>query len=237
MITTIPISGEKKIAKFIKRLNRFEVLVEYSGKSTLCHVANTGRMKELLVPGRDVVIRRTSNPRRKTEWDLIISNSERGVPVFLESVMANRLIAKALREEKLKGFKGYSDIKREVNYGSSRFDIRLRDRERTCYIEVKCVTLVDGSTAKFPDAPTERGKKHVLELARAKADGCRSAVMIVAQREDAGSFTPNWDTDPGFSRALVEAEMSGVEVYAYNCRVSPDSITLLERIAVDLGVD
>lgn len=237
MITTIPISGEKRSAKFIQRLNRFEVLVECGGKSTLCHVANTGRMKELLVPGRDVVIRRAGNPNRKTGWDLIISKSEMGMPVFLESVMANRLIAKALREEKLKGFEGYTDMKREVNYGSSRFDIQLKGREQTCYIEVKCVTLVDGSVAKFPDAPTERGKKHVLELTRAKAGGFRSAIVIVAQREDAESFMPNWNTDPGFSKALVEAEMSGVEIYAYNCRVSEDNISLMERIVVDLGAN
>ena len=110
MITTIEISGEKNKAKFIKRLNRFEALAECGGETVLCHVANTGRMKELLVTGRDVVLRRAKNPDRKTKWDLIIAYTIDGVPVFLESVMANRLILKALKEGKLKEFQGWTDI-------------------------------------------------------------------------------------------------------------------------------
>jgi sugar fermentation stimulation protein A len=234
MITAIEVYGEKRKAKFITRLNRFETLVECGGESTLCHVANTGRMKELLVPGRDVVIRRAKNPDRKTKWDLIIAHTVDGVPVFLESVMANRLVLKALREGRLKGFEEYTGIKREVNYGNSRFDVRLSDNWRTCYIEVKCVTLVECGTAKFPDAPTGRGTKHVLELIRAKGEGFGAAVIVVAQREDAKSFIPNRDMDPDFSKALTDAAMSGVQVYAYNCRVSPDCITLLGQITVEL---
>jgi len=236
VITTIEITGEKKQAKFIKRLNRFEALAECGGETILCHVANTGRMKELLVPGRDVVIRGASNPNRKTKWDLIIAHTEKGIPVFLEAVMANRLILKALREERLKEFEGYTAIKREAGYGNSRFDVCLTDNERTCYIEIKCVTLVDGSTARFPDAPTERGKKHVLELIRAKTEGYGAAVIIVAQRDDAVDFKPNWNMDPGFSKALANAAMRGVEVFAFKCRVSRDSITLQERIDVCLDL-
>lgn len=235
MITTIKVYGEKKQARFIKRLNRFEALVECDGEDILCHVANTGRMKELLVPGREMVLRRAKNPLRKTKWDLIIAHTEKGIPVFLEAVMANRLILKALREERLKEFEGYTHIKREASYGNSRFDVCLTDNERTCYIEIKCVTLVDDSTARFPDAPTERGKKHVLELIRAKAEGYGAAVIIVSQRKDAVDFKPNWNMDPDFSKALANAAMTGVEVYAYNCSVSQDSIALLGRIAVDLG--
>nr|HQA47509.1 DNA/RNA nuclease SfsA [Bacillota bacterium] len=161
MITTIEISGEKNKAKFIKRLNRFEALAECGGETVLCHVANTGRMKELLVPGRDVVLRRAKNPDRKTKWDLIIAYTIDGVPVFLESVMANRLILKALKEGKLKEFQGWTDIKREAAYGNSRFDVRLSDSGlgsdgtvpplASCFLEIKCVTLVQEGVAKFPD--------------------------------------------------------------------------------------
>lgn len=234
MITTIDIYGEKIKAKFIKRLNRFEALAEYGGETILCHVANTGRMKELLVPGREVVLRRAKNPDRKTKWDLILAHTADGVPVFLESVMANRLITKAVKEVKLGDFEGYTAVKRESGYGNSRFDIRLTGSEKTCYIEIKCVTLVEEGLAKFPDAPTERGTKHVLELARAKAEGLNAAVIVVAQREDAGSFTPNRDMDPVFSKALADAAGAGVKVLAYNCRVLPDSITLLGQITVRL---
>lgn len=234
MITSIDIYGEKIKAKFIKRLNRFEALADYNGKSILCHVANTGRMKELLVSGRDMVLRRAKNPDRKTKWDLIIAHTQEGVPVLLESVMANRLVLKALREGKLEGFEGSTDIKRESSYGNSRFDVRLTQNGRTCYIEVKCVTLVVDSIARFPDAPTERGTKHVRELIRAKGEGLGAAVIIVAQREDAKSFTPNREMDPGFARALGEAAKTGVKVLAYKCRVSPDNITLLDQITVQL---
>lgn len=234
MITTIEIYGEKKNAKFIKRLNRFEALAECGGETVLCHVANTGRMKELLVPGREVVLRRAKNPDRKTKWDLIIAHTIDGVPVLLESVMANRLVLKALKEGRLEGFEGWTGIKREAAYGNSRFDVRLTDRERTCYIEIKCVTLVQDSVARFPDAPTERGTKHVRELMRAKAEGLGAAVIVVAQREDARSFTPNSETDPVFSEAIALAAEAGVRVYAYRCSVTSSSITLLERIPVDL---
>jgi sugar fermentation stimulation protein A len=230
LITAIGIDGEKEKAIFIKRLNRFEALVDLGGENTLCHVANTGRMKELLVPGRDVIIRRAANPERKTKWDLIIAHNAEGIPVLLESVMANRLVLKAIAEGKLNEFEGYTEIKRESSFGNSRFDIRLTKGRQLCFIEVKCVTLVDGGTAKFPDAPTERGRKHVLELMRAKTEGYRAAVIVVAQREDAKSFRPNWDMDPDFSKALADAAESGVEVYAYNCRVLHDELALNGRI-------
>jgi sugar fermentation stimulation protein A len=235
LITAIGIDGDKEKAIFIKRLNRFEALVDLGGETTLCHVANTGRMKELLVPGRDVIIRRAANIERKTKWDLIIAHTAEGVPVLLESVMANRLVLKAIAERKLNEFEGYTEIKRESSFGNSRFDIRLTEDKSQCFIEVKCVTLVDGDIAKFPDAPTERGRKHVLELVRAKAEGHRAAVIAVAQREDAKSFRPNWEMDPGFSKVLADAAETGVEVYAYNCLVLQDEIALLGRINTNLS--
>lgn len=221
VITTIEITGEKNKARFIKRLNRFEVLAECGGETVLCHVANTGRMKELLVTGRDVVLRRAKNPDRKTKWDLIIAYTIDGVPVFLESVMANRLILKALKEGSLKEFDGWTDIKREAAYGNSRFDVRLSDSglgsKRTiplpphCFLEIKCVTLVEDGVARFPDAPTERGTKHVRELMKAKAAGLDAAVIVVAQREDAKSFNPNRETDPVFSEAIARTAKAGVK--------------------------
>jgi sugar fermentation stimulation protein A len=232
MITKIPIQGEKKEAEFVERLNRFEALVKYGDETMLCHVANTGRMKELLVPGRRVIIRKAGNPNRKTKWDLLIAHTGEGEAVFLESVMANRLILKALKEGKLFEFEGYEDVKREVSFGNSRFDIGLTGRKGRCYIEVKCVTLVESGLAKFPDAPTERGRKHVKELVRAKISGNRSAIIVVAQRGDAACFTPNRDMDPEFARAVNRGVEAGVEVYAYKCRVTADEIVLSEKIEV-----
>jgi sugar fermentation stimulation protein A len=253
MLTTIEIYGEKRKARFIERFNRFEALAECGGETVLCHVANTGRMKGLLVPGREVVLRRAENPDRKTKWDLILAHTANGVPVLLEAVMANRLVLKAIKEGRLEGFEGWTDIRREAVYGSSRFDAKLTDRGgtydlegkktaplpcgRICYIEVKCVTLVENGVARFPDAPTERGTKHVLELMRAKSQGYGASVIVVAQREDAKSFTPNRETDPRFSEAIALAAEAGVMVYAYNCRVTQDSITLLGRIPANLGID
>ncbi len=235
MITNIEIYGEKREAKFIERLNRFEAIVEYAGTEILCHVANTGRIKELLVPGRGVIIRKAKNPNRKTKWDLIISHSADGVPVFIESIMANRLIFKALKEAKLKEFEGWPDIKREVTFGNSRFDMRLTDGERTCYIEIKSANLVKNGVAMFPDAPTLRGTKHVLELIKAKKEGFSAAIVIVSQREDARTFTPNKKTDPEFAKVVAQAAAAGVGIYAYRCSVTPERITMLNRIAVDIG--
>lgn len=235
MITEIEIYGEKKDAIFIKRLNRFEALAEYDGAEVLCHVANTGRIKELLVPGRDVVIRKAKNPDRKTKWDLIISHTGEGVPVFIESVMANRLIYKALNEGRLKEFEDWPDVRREVSYGNSRFDIQLTKDKHIYYIEVKSANLVYDGIAMFPDAPTVRGTKHVLELIKAKGEGFNSAIVIVSQREDARIFTPNKETDPDFAKAVAQAAKAGVKIYAYRCRVTKESITMLDRIDVNPG--
>lgn len=235
MITAIDISGNKVKAVFVERLNRFEALAEYGGETVLCHVANTGRIKELLVPGRDVVLREAANPNRKTKWDLLISHTADGVPVFLESVMANRLIYKALKEKKLKEFEGWSEIRREVSYGNSRFDVMLTEGLRKCYIEIKSATLVKDGVAKFPDAPTERGTKHVVQLMKARAEGFDASVVIVAQREDAKRFVPNGETDPEFAEAIALAAAAGVKIFAYRCKVTSDSITMLERIAVIPG--
>lgn len=231
-VTGIEIPGEKREGIFIRRLNRFVADVQMGKEVVRCHVANTGRMRELLVPGSPVIARKAQNPGRKTNWDLIIAHSSKGKPVLLESSMANRLIIEALKNHSLEGFTGYSQVKGEVVFGSSRFDIELTGRGGSCLIEVKCVTYVEGKVAKFPDAPTQRGRKHVLELIKAKEQGRRAAIIFVVQREDAVAFTPNRPLDPRFADAVNEAYRAGVEVAAYSCKVSRDMISLNKKIRV-----
>ncbi len=233
LTSVLKIPGKKEEGLFERRLNRFVTDVRQANRIVRCHVANTGRMKELLVPGRRVIIRKALNPSRKTGWDLIIAYNCKGIPVLLDATAANRLIAGAIEQGGLEAFKGYTRVKQEVAFGNSRFDIGLAGEKNTCLIEVKCVTCVEGGYAKFPDAPTERGTRHVKELIKAKSLGYRTAIVFVAQREDASAFTPHGDMDPRFASVLAEAEREGVEILAFNCCVSINEIRLKDEIPVN----
>ncbi len=139
-----------------------------------------------------------------------------------------RLLYVSIRADRLEEFAGYAEVRREVTYGPSRLDLVLEggpDGGR-CFIEAKSVSLVKDGVALFPDAPTQRGRHHLGELARAKAEGHRAAVVFVVQRDDATRFSPHDEADPAFGQALREAAQAGVEVYAYKCRVSEGEVTL-----------
>ena len=214
-------------ATFVKRDNRFRVTVRVEGHLAWAHLPNSGRLRELLVPGQRVLLAAAQAPGRLTSYDLLLVDLD-GTLVSIDARMPSRLLYEALQAGRLEEFAGYAQIRREVTYGQSRLDLVLEggpDGGR-CFIEAKSVTLVKDGVALFPDAPTQRGRRHLSELARARAEGHRAAVVLVVQRDDAIRFSPHDEADPAFGQALREAAQAGVEVYAYKCRVSEEEVIL-----------
>ena len=221
-------------ARFVRRLNRFAALVNVGGVETLVHVANSGRMKELLVEGRRMYLKPAPGDHRKTAFDLALVDLGR-VLASADARLPNALLYESLAEAGLPRFKGYDTLRREVVYHDSRLDLALEGPTGLlCYIEAKSVTLVQDGVGLFPDAPTIRGTKHVRSLLRAAREGHRAAVVFVVQREDAHALVPNDDADPEFGGALRRAVRGGVETYAYRCRVTTDEVALADEIPVRL---
>ncbi len=226
------IEGERNLAIFKRRLNRFVAEIEVEGKLVLAHVPNTGRMAELLLPGASVIVRRVQDPLRKTSYDLLFVYRKE-LLVAIDSKLPNQLLKVAFQDKKIPYFKEYDQIKSEVHYGKSRFDFSLNNQTSNGLVEAKCVTLVkEGGLASFPDAPTERGTKHVLELIQAAREGIRGAVIFIVQRDDATIFTPNIEMDPLFGEAVKAAKEHGVEFYAYNCIVTPDYVSINQELEI-----
>jgi sugar fermentation stimulation protein A len=223
---------------FIKRLNRFEGIVEIEGKEELVHIPNTGRCRELFVMGAGVLLEIRESKTRKTPYELImVYKGER--LISMDSQAPNRIVEEAVRAGLTKEIGDYEYVKREVFYHSSRFDLFLKKTEQSgkedsCYIEVKGVTLEVDGTAMFPDAPTERGARHVKELADARKEGYRAVIVFLIQMGNVKQFIPNALMDPEFAEALATAHQIGVEVLAYNCRVGENEIVLNESIPVIL---
>lgn len=226
----------KKIirAEFIRRPNRFQGYVIIDGNETLVHVPNTGRCKEILIPGTTVVLREESNPLRKTKYDLIGAYKGQRF-INIDSQIPNKVVEEALIHGKIEGLKEYNTVEREKTFGNSRFDFRLRNEaNEEYYLEVKGVTLEENGETRFPDAPTERGRKHLLELIEVKNQGKGAGVLFLIQMEDVNYFTPNDDTDKAFGDALRLAYKNGVNIFAYDCSVGEDFITLKDRVSIRL---
>jgi len=227
-----------KKATFVERLNRFAMLADVDGQQVLCHVANSGRLRELLSPDNTLWL--TPAPEgadRKTTHDLRLVGIG-GVLVSGDARLPNHLLREAIESGRLPEFGGFDEVRSEVTYGDSRLDLVLTGKDASCLVEAKSVTLVENRVALFPDAPTSRGRKHVLNLCNAVGEGYRGAVVFVVQRPDADSLEPNVTSDPKLYDALLEAEAVGVEIYAYTCRVSLEEISITDRIPVrlhDLG--
>ena len=217
-------------ARFLARPNRFIAQVELDGRVETVHVKNTGRCKELLVPGATVYLERAQNPARKTPYDLIAVDKG-GLLINMDAQAPNKVFGEWAAAG---GIPGLTLLRPETTWGSSRFDFYWEsDRERG-FVEVKGVTLeVDGG-AFFPDAPTERGVKHLHELKAARQQGYRAAVCFVIQMKGVDFFSPNDTTHPAFGQALREAAAAGVEVWAYDCAVTPDTLALSEPVPVRL---
>ena len=221
-------------ARFLTRLNRFAALMELDGREVMVHVANSGRLGELLEPGRRMLLAPAPGEHRKTQFDLALVDLDSTL-VSADSRLPNALVAEALEQGDLPPFADYPQVRREVTYGESRLDLMLEGAGGRCYLETKSVTLVvDEGVAQFPDAPTYRGVKHLRTLSQAVADGHRAAAVFVVQRSDARSLTPHDTADPEFGAALRSAHAAGVEVYAYRCQVTPEEIRLADPIPVNL---
>ncbi|MHA2060621.1 MAG: DNA/RNA nuclease SfsA [Candidatus Ranarchaeia archaeon] len=221
--------GEYIFGEFQKRHNRFLADVLIDKKSVQVHVPDPGRLLELLTPQARVVLRRERNPTRKTGYDLIgIKTGD--VWVEIDSQSTNRLVAEDFHL--LPFAHQYKIKKREVTFGTSRLDFLLESTHSTeqAMMEVKSVTLVEGKVAKFPDAPTSRGKRHVLELIDAKEAGFHSILLFVVKRHDAESVTVNQNTDPKFCQAVAKALASGVGVYAVRCRFTFKEIIIEKEL-------
>ena len=230
---------------FKARPNRFIAEVEVDENLEIAHVPNTGRCKELLVDGAVVWLKPSDNPNRKTKYSLHFVENK-GELVSLFSQQANTIVYDAIVDGKIKELYGYDYHQREKTVDNSRIDIYLAKREDdccgmtfledSCYIEVKGVTLIVDGEARFPDAPTERGAKHLKELIKLKKEGNRCVVFFLIQHPIGKFFRPNWENDPLFSQTLNEAYEEGVEILVYRCNNQLDGIELVpESLDFDLG--
>lgn len=216
--------------RFLARPNRFIAHVEIGGTPQVCHVKNTGRCKELLVPGARVWCQQFDSATRKTKFDLIAV--EKGSRLINMDSQAPNAAAK---EWLLGGGLGdIDDLRSEVTHGDSRFDFAFTLDGRQCFLEVKGVTLETDGVCAFPDAPTERGVKHLKGLTRAARDGFGAYVLFVIQMTDVKYLHPNDVTDPAFGAALREAADAGVQVLAVDCAVTPDSMYIDKPVKIDL---
>ena len=216
---------------FLARPNRFVAHVRLDGQEEICHVKNTGRCRELLLPGAEVWCQHHDDPGRKTAWSLItVRKGER--LVNLDSQVPNKLALDYVKQGGL-GFAPQM-VKPEQTYGNSRFDLYYEAGERRGFVEVKGVTLEDGGVARFPDAPTQRGRKHLLELQTAVEAGFDAWVLFVIQMADIRRFEPNWPRDPDFAEALCRAAEHGVQVRAVECFVTEDSLAITKEVPVAL---
>lgn len=214
--------------KFIDRPNRFIAHVEVGGEVETVHVKNTGRCKELLLPGVNVILEVSSNPNRKTKYDLICVYKEGIGWVNMDSQAPNKVVAEWLKT------KDFSYIKGEYKYGKSRIDFYCEKDDKKYLMEVKGVTLEYGGKAYFPDAPTERGVKHIEELAKAIDEGYECAIIFVIQMEGIDMVYPHDSTHPEFGEALRRAKKKGVKIYCLGCEVSKDKLTInRERMVKD----
>jgi sugar fermentation stimulation protein A len=221
--------------RFVRRDNRFRATVEVEGESVAAHLPNSGRLTELLTPGRACWLAQFDDPRRKTRFDLTLVEHPHTL-VSVDARLPNALFAEALAAGGLEPFRAYDRSEREVRLGESRIDFRLGGAAGVCWVEVKSVTLVDepGRVARFPDAPTARGARHVRELTAAVSRGQQAAVVFVVQRADALRFAPHDRADADFGSALREAADAGVGVYAWTCGVSLWAIAIDRQIPVEM---
>jgi len=218
-------------AVFRSRPNRFIAKVEIDGQEETVHVKNTGRCKELLVHGRTVWLEEGRNPNRKTRYDLIAVDKD-GLLVNMDAQAPNKVFAEWAEQGNF--ISGLTLLRPETMWGKSRFDFYWEAGERKGFVEVKGCTLEDDGYCRFPDAPTERGVKHLNELVSCMADGYEATICFVIQMEGMKSFSPNDATHPAFGDALRAASAAGVKVLTVGCHVTPDSLEITHTIPVVL---
>lgn len=216
---------------FLLRPNRFLAHVLVNGKEVICHVKNTGRCKELLVPNCEVYVQHHDNPNRKTAYSLIAVQKGNRL-VNIDSQAPNEAVKEWLPNNQV--IPHIQKIYPEKKYCNSRFDFYLEREESSAYVEVKGVTLEENGVVLFPDAPTERGIKHVYELCQCKKKGFDAYIIFVIQMQNVRYFTPNIKTHPEFGEALRYAKDCGVNILAFDCEVTPDTMSISSQIPVRL---
>jgi len=208
---------------FISRPNRFIAHVEIDGAEQICHVKNTGRCHELLIPGTKVIVEHTPIETRKTKYDLIaVYKGERLINI--DSQAPNKVVGEWIKEKNYFGTPHL--VKPEYTFGNSRFDFYIESGERKILAEVKGVTLEENGVVLFPDAPTQRGVKHLNELAEAAQEGYHCSIAFVIQMNGIHYVFPNTETQPEFGQALSRAADAGVRIVYYGCHVEADSIEI-----------
>lgn len=222
--------------QFCSRPNRFLAVVRIGGQEETVHVKNTGRCRELLIPGCTVYLSRSDNPNRKTKYDLIAVEKQReGKPpllINLDSQIPNAAAAEWLETGSL--FSANAVFRREVTHGNSRFDFSIMDGDVQSFLEVKGVTLEQDGIALFPDAPTLRGVKHLQELTACQQAEIPAYLLLVIQMKEIRAFRPNDAMHPQFGEALRRAAAAGVTLLARDCIVMPDSITIDAPVPIQL---
>ena len=226
--------GNMVEARFLRRVNRFTAFVELNGQEEMVHVKNTGRCKEVLSEGARVFLEEADKEGRKTKYSLI-AVYKGDMLVNMDSQAPNQMAAEALAEGKIEEIDEVDFLKREVSYENSRFDLFYQKGEKKGFIEVKGVTLEGNGIAKFPDAPTERGAKHLRELIKAKEEGYEAAALFVIQMKGVQEFRPNEERDKNFTAALKEAAKAGVKILAYDCRVQVGKVYIDQKVPVNLS--
>ncbi len=220
------------------RYKRFlcDVILD-SGETVTAHCTNTGSMKSCLIPGAEVYLSPSDNPKRKTRftWEMIKID---GKWVGINTSIPNYLVYEAIVNEKIPQLRGYDSVEREKPYGKkSRIDILLKKEDKLCFVEIKNVTLKEGDFALFPDSPTERGRKHLRELLSMKLSGHRSVIIFLVQRTDVSKFSPAKEIDPDYARLLKEVSLEGVEIIVLNAKVSPTSVEIFRELPVIFNID
>ena len=220
--------------RLIKRYKRFlaDITLD-NGQVTTAHCTNSGSMKSCIEEGAEVYMTPIDDPKRKTKftWEMIKIN---GNWVGINTNVPNQLAFEAVTNGELTKLSGYNYVKKEVVFENSRFDIYAENSREKAFIEVKNVTLKDGSYGRFPDAVTKRGKKHLNSLMRVKEQGIRAVMLYVIQREDVDIFAPAWDIDPEYSKTLVDAYQKGVEIIPVQAKITPVEIRIINELPFEL---
>lgn len=220
--------------KLIKRYKRFLADIELdNGETVIAHCTNSGSMKSCLEEGAEVYLTPVNNPKRKTKftWEMIKMN---GDWIGVNTGNPNKLAYEAVSTGLIDGLMGYTEVKREVTWGDSRFDLMANNEHQTCFIEVKNVTMKEGCFARFPDAVTSRGRKHLETLINVKKAGMRAAMLYVVQRTDVSMFAPADKIDPEYGKALRKAIENGVEIFVVQAKVTPQSIDIVRLLPMQL---
>lgn len=218
---------------FLSRPNRFIAMVEIQGREEKVHVKNTGRCRELLIPGTKVFLEEHDNPNRKTKYSLI-GVMKGNVLVNMDSQAPNKVVGEWLSEGDI--YQNLTLLKAEQKYGTSRFDFYMEGDGKRAFVEVKGVTLEEDHISRFPDAPTERGVKHIEELIQCMKEGYEAYIVFVIQMKGVKSFEPNDKTHREFGDALRKAVKKGVHVLALDCQVKKDELEIDQMIPVSLDI-